>query len=125
MIDDLIAYLVSDEEVFLVPNAANTAKVVAALAAAAPAGVEVTDQHRDYAIFAVQGPKAPEVLESLGLPTEMEYMAFADASLTVDGQDYPVRVPHRLHRREGFRDHPVVGGRRSGVGRAVRAGGCR
>ncbi|MFZ2511108.1 MAG: glycine cleavage system aminomethyltransferase GcvT [Gordonia sp. (in: high G+C Gram-positive bacteria)] len=92
VIDDLIAYLVSDDEVFLVPNAANTAAVVAALAAAAPAGIEVTDQHRDYAVFAVQGPQAPAVLEALGLPSDMEYMAFADADLTVDGARYPVRI---------------------------------
>lgn len=37
VIDDLIAYLVSDDEVFLVPNAANTAAVVAALQQAASA----------------------------------------------------------------------------------------
>lgn len=92
VIDDLIAYLVSDEEVFLVPNAANTAAVVAALAAVAPADVVVTDQHRDYAVFAVQGPQAPAVLETLGLPADMEYMAFADAELQVDGASYPVRV---------------------------------
>lgn len=92
VIDDLIAYLISDDEVFLVPNAANTAAVVAALSAAAPAGVEVTDQHRDYAIFAVQGPRAAEVLEALGLPADMEYMAFADAQLSIDGTDRPVRI---------------------------------
>ena len=39
VVDDLIAYLVSDDEVFLVPNAANTATVVAALQAVAPAGI--------------------------------------------------------------------------------------
>ena len=36
VIDDLIAYLVGDDEVFLVPNAANTSDVVAALSAVAP-----------------------------------------------------------------------------------------
>src|SRR6185312_7425704 len=46
VVDDLIAYLVSADEVFLVPNAANTAAVVAALQAVAPAGVEVVDRHR-------------------------------------------------------------------------------
>ncbi|MFE1596702.1 glycine cleavage system aminomethyltransferase GcvT [Nocardia sp. NPDC058705] len=88
VIDDLIAYYVSDDEVFLVPNAANTAAVVAELQKVAPAGITVTDQHRDYAVFAVQGPKATEVLTALGLPTEMEYMAYADAEW--DGR--PVRV---------------------------------
>jgi len=80
VVDDLIAYLVSDEEVFLVPNAANTAEVVRRLAGAAPDGVEVTGRHRDFAVLAVQGPRAPEVLGRLGLPADQEYMAYADAS---------------------------------------------
>lgn len=78
--DDLIAYYVSDEEVFLVPNAANTAAVVAELAARAPAGVTVTDQHRDFGVLAVQGPKSAGILAALGLPSDMDYMAFADAT---------------------------------------------
>ena len=48
VIDDLIAYLVSPDEVFLIPNAANTAAVVAALQAAAPDGIEVVNRHTDY-----------------------------------------------------------------------------
>src|SRR6195952_4411573 len=39
VLDDLIAYYVSDDEIFLVPNAANTAAVVAALQASAPTGL--------------------------------------------------------------------------------------
>ena len=46
VIDDLIAYYVSDDEIFLVPNAANTAAVVAALQEQAPAGLTITDEHR-------------------------------------------------------------------------------
>lgn len=92
VIDDLIAYLVSDDEVFLVPNAANTATVVETLRAVAPDSLTITDQHRDYAVFAVQGPESAAVLEALGLPTEMEYMAFADAELAVDGRSVPVRI---------------------------------
>lgn len=79
VIDDLIAYYVSDEEVFLVPNAANTAAVVDALAASGPAGVEVINQHRDYGVLAVQGPRSAQVVSSLGLPTEIGYMGFVDA----------------------------------------------
>lgn len=88
VIDDLIAYLVSDDEVFLVPNAANTAKVVAALQAAAPAGIEVVDRHREFGVLAVQGPKATDVVAALGLPTDLDYMSWADGEF--DGQ--PVRV---------------------------------
>jgi aminomethyltransferase len=78
VIDDLIAYLVSDDEVFLVPNAANTGSVVAALQAAAPDGVQITDRHREFGVLAVQGPRSTEVLTALGLPTELDYMAWAD-----------------------------------------------
>ncbi|MCX4098682.1 glycine cleavage system aminomethyltransferase GcvT [Nocardia sp. alder85J] len=88
VIDDLIAYYVGDDEIFLVPNAANTPAVVAALRAGAPEGVTVTDLHREYAVFAVQGPKSAEVLAALGLPADMEYMAYADA----EWNSVPVRV---------------------------------
>jgi aminomethyltransferase len=88
VIDDLIAYYVGPDEMFLVPNAANTAAVVAALKDAAPEGLSITDEHRSYAVLAVQGPRSTEVLTELGLPTEMDYMGYADAAL--DG--VPVRV---------------------------------
>jgi aminomethyltransferase len=88
VIDDLIAYYVSPDEVFLVPNAANTAAVVAALQDAAPAGLSITDEHRSYAVLAVQGPRSSEVLAELGLPTDMDYMGYADAAL----EGVPVRV---------------------------------
>ena len=79
VIDDLIAYLVSDEEVFLVPNAANTAEVVRRLAAAAPEGVAVTGQHDQFGVLAVQGPRSREVLDRLGLPGDQDYMEYRDA----------------------------------------------
>lgn len=81
VVDDLIAYLRSPDEVFLVPNAANTAAVTAVLVAGAPAGVEVTDQHRDHAVLAVQGPESAAALDALGLPTGADYMAFADVEV--------------------------------------------
>jgi aminomethyltransferase len=87
-VDDLIAYLRHDFEVFLIPNAANTAAVVARLQAAAPAGIEVTDQHRDFAILAIQGPSSDAVLEALDLPVDHEYMSFAEA--TIAGQEITV-----------------------------------
>jgi len=92
VIDDLIAYYVDDDEIFLVPNAANTAAVVEALQAAAEAGsgagLSITNQHRSYAVLAVQGPRSADVLAALGLPTDMDYMGYADAAYS----DVPVRV---------------------------------
>ncbi len=88
VVDDLIAYLVSDDEVFLVPNAANTAEVVRRLQAAAPQGIEVVGQHQDFGVLAVQGPRSVDVLARLGLPSDQSYMAWADARW--DGR--PVRI---------------------------------
>ncbi|GLZ79941.1 aminomethyltransferase [Actinorhabdospora filicis] len=81
VVDDLIAYLYGDERVFLIPNAANTAEVARRLSAAAPEGVTIEDEHENYAVLAVQGPNSTEVLTALGLPTDHEYMSFAEAKL--------------------------------------------
>jgi aminomethyltransferase len=84
VVDDLIAYLKSDDEVFLIPNAANTAEVVRRLAEAAPDGIAVTNQHGDFAVLAVQGPKSEDLLGRLGLTVADgsvpdDYMAFTVA----------------------------------------------
>jgi glycine cleavage system T protein (aminomethyltransferase) len=79
VIDDMIAYLKSPDEVFLIPNAANCAKVAALLAEDAPPQVEVTNQHRDFAVLAVQGTLSDEVLSAAGLPVGHDYMTFANA----------------------------------------------
>jgi aminomethyltransferase len=77
VVDDLIAYLFGPDHVFLVPNAANTAEVVRRLTAAAPAGVTVTNEHHDFGVLAVQGPRSAELLGRLGLPCEHDYMSYS------------------------------------------------
>ncbi|MEO6997025.1 MAG: glycine cleavage system aminomethyltransferase GcvT [Terracoccus sp.] len=79
VVDDLIVYLKSDDEVFLIPNAANTTEVVRRLRSAAPDGIEVTNQHEQYGVIAVQGNRSDEVLATLGLPTGHDYMSFVEA----------------------------------------------
>jgi aminomethyltransferase len=81
IVDDLIAYLHTDERVLLVPNAANTAEVVRRLSEQAPEGVTVTDHHDDYAVLAVQGTRSDEVLEAVGLPAGHDYMSFVEAEV--------------------------------------------
>ena len=81
VIDDLIAYRLSDEEIFLIPNAANTATVVEQLRLAAPEGIEITNEHDDHAVIAVQGPASDETLAAIGLPTGHDYMRFAFGDL--------------------------------------------
>ncbi|MGI8697042.1 MAG: glycine cleavage system aminomethyltransferase GcvT [Mycobacteriales bacterium] len=86
VVDDLIAYLRGPDDVLLVPNAANTAEVVRRLAAGAPSGVEVENQHTDYAVVAVQGPRSADLLARLGLPADQGYMSFTtSAAGTVAG----------------------------------------
>jgi aminomethyltransferase len=79
VVDDMIAYLKSPDEVFLIPNAANCEEVVAVLAKAAPADITVRNQHRDFAVLAVQGTLSDEVLSNTGLPTGHDYMTFVGA----------------------------------------------
>jgi len=81
VVDDLIAYLHSDDSVFLIPNAANTTEVVRRLAEHAPADVQVVNHHEDFAVIAVQGTRSDEVLEGAGLPTGHEYMSWVDCEL--------------------------------------------
>jgi aminomethyltransferase len=84
VVDDLIVYHGRADDLHLVPNAANTAEVVRRLRAASPEGIEVVDQHEDFGILAVQGPRSPEVLRRLGIEAAMDYMAFERiGSLTV------------------------------------------
>ena len=79
VVDDLIAYVRAEDDVFLIPNAANTSEVVRRLAEGAPDGIAVENRHDAYGIVAVQGPRSDEVLRSLGLPTEHDYMGFTVA----------------------------------------------
>ncbi len=78
VVDDMIAYLENPESVFLIPNAANAAAVVAALWDAAPSEIVITDRHPEFAVLAVQGPRSAEALRVVGLPSDLDYMAWRD-----------------------------------------------
>ena len=77
VIDDLIAYRNSADDFFLVPNASNTADVVAYLQELAPSGIVVENLHTSYGVIAVQGPKSAQLLNSLGVSTDLDYMSFS------------------------------------------------
>lgn len=81
VVDDLIAYRYSSEQVFLIPNAANTADVVARLVAAAPLGIAIENQHEKFSVLALQGPNAQKVLQALGIDSNLEYMSFASTTI--------------------------------------------
>jgi aminomethyltransferase len=87
VVDDLIVYR-EERDLFLVPNAANTDTVVSMLCDEKPDDVAVTNVHRHLATIAVQGPRSADVLDAVGLPSRMDYMAFE----RVDWRGAPVVV---------------------------------
>ena len=77
VVDDLIAYRISDREFLLIPNAANCAEVAERLGRS---GLTVSDVTREIAIIAVQGPASDELVAGLGVP-DLEYMSFGAAEV--------------------------------------------
>jgi glycine cleavage system T protein (aminomethyltransferase) len=77
IVDDLIGYELSPERFLLIVNAANREPDFAWLEERLPGEVEVRDVSDDYALIAVQGPRA---LERLGLP-EAPAFTFADGEV--------------------------------------------
>ena len=85
VIDDLIIYRYNEEKFFLVPNAANCAAVFAVLEAANNLGLTIKNAHHDFGVLAVQGPQSRDLLSSLGIVVDLDYMAFTE--VTIPGQD--------------------------------------
>jgi aminomethyltransferase len=81
VVDDLIAYRNSASDFFLIPNASNTTDVVRVLNENVPSGITVTNLHEKFAVLALQGPKAKDVIESFGINPTMDYMAFAHVTI--------------------------------------------
>ncbi|SDI32175.1 glycine cleavage system aminomethyltransferase GcvT [Natribacillus halophilus] len=65
VVDDFLVYQLAEDKYMVIPNAANREKDIAWLKQHAEAGTIVTDVSDDYALLALQGPKAMEVLQSL------------------------------------------------------------
>ncbi len=85
VIDDLIVYRFSDDELLCVPNAANTPQVAQRLGAAARSDVRVRDDHGAHAIIAVQGPNSAQLLQDVGLPAPDVYLGFRLVHFNVIG----------------------------------------
>jgi len=81
VVDDLIVYRNSAQDLFLVPNASNTSAVVDVLVKSAPAGIVVENLHESFAVIAVQGPKSSDVLAALGIKSDIDYMSFSHVTI--------------------------------------------
>lgn len=66
ILDDLIVYRRSDTEIMIVCNASNRDKIAAHVLGLATPHAAVQDVSEDYALLALQGPKAFEILAALG-----------------------------------------------------------
>jgi aminomethyltransferase len=66
ILDDLIVYRRSPTDVLVVCNASNRDKIVAHFAARVPSGVSFRDASDDFALLALQGPRALSVLAAAG-----------------------------------------------------------
>ena len=86
ILDDLITYKFSDNHFMVVPNAANTAAVWAAFEARkGDFDVQLTNNSEAFALVAVQGPRALEVLEPLLSDDASALSYYSGAWMTLDG----------------------------------------
>jgi len=88
-VDDLLIYRLGAEDFLVVANASNARRdfewIASRAAGADAADAEVTDASDDYALLALQGPRALEILAPLASPdpSGLRYYGFAEG--TVDG----------------------------------------
>ncbi|MEE9270300.1 MAG: glycine cleavage system aminomethyltransferase GcvT [Candidatus Krumholzibacteria bacterium] len=64
VVDDLLVFVLDEDRVMLVVNAANIEKDLAHIRTFDMSGVEITDRSEHYALIAVQGPRSVEILRS-------------------------------------------------------------
>ena len=81
VVDDLIVYLNSKDDLFLIPNASNTSSVFEILTQSAPSGIVVKNLHKEYAVLALQGADSTTVLIELGITASLDYMSFIKTSI--------------------------------------------
>ena len=131
VIDDLFVYLVSDERVIVVPNAANSSIVLGTVERVLESSdVRVDDRSHSTAIIAVQGPASQQVIEAVGLPADLDYLYFTECD-TDNGQvlvartgytgergyELLVDAAHAQHWWGLLRTHAeALGGRACGLG---------
>ena len=95
VIDDLIAYYVSDDEIFLVPNAANTPAVVAALT---ERGARGADHHRRAPLVRRAGRAGAEVRRRARRARPADRHGLHGLRRRRVRRRARAGVPHRLHR---------------------------
>ncbi|MBD8003552.1 glycine cleavage system aminomethyltransferase GcvT [Bacillus norwichensis] len=84
VIDDLLVYKLGEEEYFLVVNAANTEKDFDWLKEHIAGDISVENVSDQYALIAIQGPKAQSILQKLSKDTDLNDIGFFKFKQDVD-----------------------------------------
>lgn len=104
VVDDLITYRLGQDDFLVVPNAANTAEVLAALQERSTTAdghrfeVNIEDQTTTTALIAVQGPASQTVLLEVVAPeyadavTQLRYYAIVDVVINTSDGSLPVKL---------------------------------
>jgi aminomethyltransferase len=82
-VDDLLVYRLAEQDFLLVVNAANSAKDFDWISSRLLDGVELQDVSSDYALLALQGPRAEKILSTLTQTdlAQLRYYRFALGSV--------------------------------------------
>ncbi|HKA36620.1 MAG TPA: glycine cleavage system aminomethyltransferase GcvT, partial [Thermoanaerobaculia bacterium] len=82
-VDDLLVYRRGADSYLVVVNASNTPKDFAWAKERAGAGTQVENRSDDYALLAVQGPKAPAIVARVceSDPSDLAYYAFREIAV--------------------------------------------
>jgi aminomethyltransferase len=97
ILDDLIAYKISDNEVLICVNASNIEKDwnwISSLAAKSKLQFELKNESQSYCLLALQGPKSEKILKSLMPELPLEQMSY----YSVYKQESKTQVPLILAR---------------------------
>ncbi len=65
VVDDIIVWWLEDERFIVLPNGANHDAVMGVFSEAADTDVTITDLREESALLAIQGPRAPEMVEAV------------------------------------------------------------
>ncbi len=84
VVDDLLVYKLGEEEYFLVVNAANTEKDFDWLKKHIVGDVSVENVSDQYALIAIQGPKAQSILQKFSKDTDLNDIGFFKFKQDVD-----------------------------------------
>ncbi len=88
VIDDLIVYRLAESQYLVVANASNATEVAAELAERSDGrGAEVRDRTADYALIAVQGPRAAAIVASLTSTDLDQVRYYASYQATIAGSE--------------------------------------